>query len=129
MLGNLRDLNWPECAEKTFSAPQALLLSLQGGWLAGWPAVFLTLEKLHGLRKTGWVPSSWLCFASPALSGVAQTPAPSVRALPRRFGNGRTDTALGARPVSDCCVGVTPVWFYLDTDAGRGCPALPLPVN
>lgn len=38
MLGNLRDLNWPECAEKTFSAPQALLLSLQGGlarWLAG----------------------------------------------------------------------------------------------
>lgn len=56
VLGNLRDLNWPERAKNTFFPPQALLLSFQYIWLAQWQIIFITLQKLYSSRKTGCVP-------------------------------------------------------------------------
>lgn len=66
MLGNLRNLNWPERAKNTFFPPQALLVSFQYIWLVYWQIVIITLEKLYSFRKTGCVPCLifWILFPS-----------------------------------------------------------------
>lgn len=66
MLGNLRNLNWPERAKNTFFPPQALLVSFQYIWLTYWQIIFITLEKLYSFRKTGCVLCLifWIRFPS-----------------------------------------------------------------
>lgn len=69
MLGNLRDLNWPERAKNTFFPPQALLLSFQYVWLVQRQIIFITLEKLYSSRKTGCVPCLILWIRFPSIFG------------------------------------------------------------
>lgn len=90
MLGNLRDLNWPECAKNTFFPPQALLLSFQYIWLVQWQIIFITLEKLYSSRKTGCVPCLIFWIRFPSIFGGCCEPSPVLGrwGCARRFGAG-----------------------------------------